>query len=223
MPALLSAAMSWDEKRDELRGAVYRADGIAVTKLLRGDWPEHALQLIGDGVLAALSQAFRASESVGVPTSSSDRLGRGLGRAAPLASPAPATDCRVVLDPAEHRSMPVRPAAKAAISACHCLRYSTISSCERPMKFHHIRISSSSGTPPSSTNRAGVAGGQRQCAGARRQIGQRGAADRRTADGDLTGVDQHAVLEVALQWQFDRHPRLQHQFGAEQRGVDGRR
>ena len=49
--------MSWDEKRNELRWAVYRADGAAVVALLNGvQWPDHALQLIGDGVLVALEQ-----------------------------------------------------------------------------------------------------------------------------------------------------------------------
>ena len=50
--------MSWNEKRDALRGAVYRADGASVVELLRGEWPDDALQLIGDGVLVALSQGI---------------------------------------------------------------------------------------------------------------------------------------------------------------------
>ncbi len=49
--------MSWDEQRTALRIAVYDADGPAVVALLRGNqWPDHALQLIGDGVLVALAQ-----------------------------------------------------------------------------------------------------------------------------------------------------------------------
>ena len=83
------------------------------------------------------------------------------------------------------------------------------------MKFHHIRISSFSGSPPSTTTRAGPAtGGQRQRPGAGRQVGHRGAADGCPADRDVTGVDQHTVLVLALQRQLHRNSRLQHEFGA---------
>ena len=45
------------EWRTELRGAVYRADGAAVVALARKvDMPEDASQLLGDGLLAAVSQ-----------------------------------------------------------------------------------------------------------------------------------------------------------------------
>ena len=43
--------------RTQLRGAVYRGDGHAVVALLRDtDLPDDALQLVGDGLLAALGQ-----------------------------------------------------------------------------------------------------------------------------------------------------------------------
>jgi hypothetical protein len=46
-----------EERRPQLRGAVYRGDGVAVVELLRGrPWPQNALQLIGDGLIAALGQ-----------------------------------------------------------------------------------------------------------------------------------------------------------------------
>lgn len=55
--AVGSAAMTLDEERTQLRVAVYGADGAAVVALLqRNKWPDHALQLIGDGVLLALDQ-----------------------------------------------------------------------------------------------------------------------------------------------------------------------
>lgn len=45
--------MSHRLDRDELRGAVYGADADALTGVLTGqDWPENALQLLGDAVLA---------------------------------------------------------------------------------------------------------------------------------------------------------------------------
>ena len=45
------------EGRSLLRGAAYRGDGAAVVALLRAQpWPDDALQLIGDGLLAALTQ-----------------------------------------------------------------------------------------------------------------------------------------------------------------------
>jgi len=43
------------DDRSLLRGAVYRGDGGAVVALVHGQlWPDYALQLIGDGLLAAL-------------------------------------------------------------------------------------------------------------------------------------------------------------------------
>jgi hypothetical protein len=47
--------MNHREKRAELRGAVYRGDGESLVRMLKGEaWPEHALQLIGDGLLRVL-------------------------------------------------------------------------------------------------------------------------------------------------------------------------
>jgi hypothetical protein len=47
--------MNHREERAELRGAVYRADaGSLVGILKREEWPENALQLIGDGLLRVL-------------------------------------------------------------------------------------------------------------------------------------------------------------------------
>jgi hypothetical protein len=49
--------MSQRERMREFRAAVFTADGEALVSLLRaGPWPGHALQLIGDGLLAALAQ-----------------------------------------------------------------------------------------------------------------------------------------------------------------------
>lgn len=49
--------MSQRERLREFRAAVFTADGEALVSLLRaGPWPGHALQLIGDGLLAALAQ-----------------------------------------------------------------------------------------------------------------------------------------------------------------------
>ena len=48
--------MNARERRAELRGAVARADGMSLVALLRErPWPDHALQLIGDGLGAALA------------------------------------------------------------------------------------------------------------------------------------------------------------------------
>ena len=49
--------MQPEEVRAQLRGAVYRGDAVAVVAVLRGGgrWPPDALQLIGDGLIAALS------------------------------------------------------------------------------------------------------------------------------------------------------------------------
>ena len=49
--------MSQRERLRKFRAAVFTADGEALVSLLRaGPWPGHALQLIGDGLLAALAQ-----------------------------------------------------------------------------------------------------------------------------------------------------------------------
>lgn len=49
--------MSQRERLREFRAAVFTADGEALVSLLRArPWPGHALQLIGDGLLAALAQ-----------------------------------------------------------------------------------------------------------------------------------------------------------------------
>ena len=51
--------MQAKERRPQLRGrgAVYGGDGVAVIALLRAEpWPEYALQLIGDGLIAALGR-----------------------------------------------------------------------------------------------------------------------------------------------------------------------
>ena len=49
--------MSQRERLREFRAAVFTADGEALVSLLRaGPWPGHALQVIGDGLLAALAQ-----------------------------------------------------------------------------------------------------------------------------------------------------------------------
>ncbi len=49
--------MSQREQLQEFRGAVFSADGDAVVSLLRsGSWPRHGIQLLGDGLLAALAQ-----------------------------------------------------------------------------------------------------------------------------------------------------------------------
>lgn len=49
--------------RADLRGAVYRGDGSAVVALLAdsGRWPVHALQLAGDGLLAALAASVEGA------------------------------------------------------------------------------------------------------------------------------------------------------------------
>ena len=49
--------MQPEEVRAQLRGAVYRVDAVAVVALLRGGrWPPDALQLIGDGLIAAVGR-----------------------------------------------------------------------------------------------------------------------------------------------------------------------
>ncbi len=47
--------MDHRQERAELRGAVYRGDAGSLVSMLKEDaWPDHALQLIGDGLLAVL-------------------------------------------------------------------------------------------------------------------------------------------------------------------------
>lgn len=49
--------MSQREQLRRFRGAVFSADGPAMVSLLRsGPWPGHGIQLLGDGLLAALAQ-----------------------------------------------------------------------------------------------------------------------------------------------------------------------
>ena len=49
--------MQAEERRPQLRGAVYRSHAVAVVALLRGQpWPQNALQLIGDGLTVALGR-----------------------------------------------------------------------------------------------------------------------------------------------------------------------
>jgi hypothetical protein len=51
------------ERRRQLRAAVFAGDGAALAGLLRqAPWPEHALQLIGDGLLAAVDQRVDGAE-----------------------------------------------------------------------------------------------------------------------------------------------------------------
>ena len=57
--------MNQKEERAELRGAVYRADdGSLVSMLTREAWPDHALQLIGDGLLGMLAGRAKGLEEV---------------------------------------------------------------------------------------------------------------------------------------------------------------
>jgi hypothetical protein len=51
------------ERRRQLRAAVFTSNGPAIAELLRqAPWPEHALQLIGDGLLAAVGQRVDGAE-----------------------------------------------------------------------------------------------------------------------------------------------------------------
>ena len=53
------------ESRARLRGAVARGDGASLVALLReGPWPEHALQLIGDGLLGALARRVTGADDL---------------------------------------------------------------------------------------------------------------------------------------------------------------
>lgn len=58
--------MDANEWRTEVRGAVHRADGPAVVALARkAVMPEDALQLVGDGLLAAVSQQVEGATELG--------------------------------------------------------------------------------------------------------------------------------------------------------------
>ena len=60
--------MTWEERREwrrELRGAVYRKDGVGVVELLRADAePLPVWQFIGDGVAVALAQRIDGAGQV---------------------------------------------------------------------------------------------------------------------------------------------------------------
>lgn len=59
--------MGLKDWRAELRGAVYRGDGMAVVALARqAALPEDALQLLGDGLLAAVSQRVTGAAELAV-------------------------------------------------------------------------------------------------------------------------------------------------------------
>jgi hypothetical protein len=53
------------EARTQLRGAVARGDGRSIVALLReGTWPEHALQLIGDGLVGSTAVRIEGAEEL---------------------------------------------------------------------------------------------------------------------------------------------------------------
>jgi hypothetical protein len=53
------------ERRRELRAAVFTVDGEALVSLLRSDpWPGDVIQLIGDGLLAALAQGVTGARDL---------------------------------------------------------------------------------------------------------------------------------------------------------------
>lgn len=57
--------MNRKQEREALRGAVYRGDADLLVRTLQEDaWPEHALQLIGDGLLGALPPRAEGMEEV---------------------------------------------------------------------------------------------------------------------------------------------------------------
>ena len=59
--------MSQRERPRQFRGAVFTKDGEAlVSLLLAGPWPDHALQLIGDGLLAALAHNIGGARELAV-------------------------------------------------------------------------------------------------------------------------------------------------------------
>jgi hypothetical protein len=54
-----------DDAWTQLRSAVARGDGTALVQfLITKPWPEHALQLIGDGLLVALGQGVQAASGL---------------------------------------------------------------------------------------------------------------------------------------------------------------
>jgi hypothetical protein len=57
--------MEAKERRSQLRAAVCTGDGHALAALLRqAPWPEHALQLIGDGLIAAVGQRVDSAQGL---------------------------------------------------------------------------------------------------------------------------------------------------------------
>ncbi|MGH7921396.1 MAG: UPF0158 family protein [Candidatus Dormibacteraceae bacterium] len=53
-----------ENQRDELRGVIARRDGAGLITLLRRRWAGDALQLIGDGLLAAQAEAMAGAEEL---------------------------------------------------------------------------------------------------------------------------------------------------------------
>lgn len=53
-----------EDVRSQLRGAVYRGDGAALVELLGRTWPDDALQLIGDGLSAAVRDRVEGAVSL---------------------------------------------------------------------------------------------------------------------------------------------------------------
>jgi len=56
--------MSSGDVRSQLRGAVYRGDGAALVELLGRAWPDGALQLVGDGLGAAMRDRLEGAASL---------------------------------------------------------------------------------------------------------------------------------------------------------------
>lgn len=54
------------ERRRQLRAAVATADGETLLSLLQRSWPDHALQLIGDGLLEALGRGVTGAREAAV-------------------------------------------------------------------------------------------------------------------------------------------------------------
>src|SRR3954447_18532546 len=60
-----NVAMHDRERGRELRAAVFTANGEDLVSLLQsGPWPGHAIQLIGDGLLAALGQGVTGARDL---------------------------------------------------------------------------------------------------------------------------------------------------------------
>jgi hypothetical protein len=58
-------SMHGREPRARLRGAVARGDGESLVALLQeGPWPDHALQLIGDGLVAAVARRVDGADAL---------------------------------------------------------------------------------------------------------------------------------------------------------------